>query len=409
MLLVADEVCVVDALVRSLERAVDSSPEDVQLRLHLAELLLDSGRRDEAVRHLGQVLALEPTSVEALALLGRVGAQAADAVAQEPGAARDDVLAQLDGEFEGIVPPMFVDGGPEIAADAWEDSSERVTLADVGGLGTVKERLEVAFLAPLRNPELRQMYRKSLRGGLLLYGPPGCGKGFIARALAGELAATFINVSINEVLDMYLGRSEQNLHELFVFARARAPAVIFFDELDALGRKRTQLRSDALRTTVNQLLSELDGMGSDNVNVFVLGATNHPWDIDPALRRPGRFDRTLLVLPPDAAAREVIFRTHLQERPIASIDLRRLAALSDGFSGADIAHVCETAAERAMIDALRGSELRMIEMRDLEAALREVRPSLGAWFELARNVVTFAGGDGSYDELRAYMRQRRLL
>jgi SpoVK/Ycf46/Vps4 family AAA+-type ATPase len=284
-----------------------------------------------------------------------------------------------------------------------------VTLADVGGLEAVKERLEVAFLAPLRNPELRQMYRKSLRGGLLLYGPPGCGKGFVARALAGELAATFINVSINEVLDMYLGSSEQNLHDLFVFARARAPAVIFFDELDALGRKRTQLRSDALRTTVNQLLSELDGIGSDNENVFVLGATNQPWDIDPALRRPGRFDRTLLVLPPDAAAREAIFRTHLQERPIASIDLRRLAALSDGFSGADIAHVCDTAAEKAMIDAMRGGELRMIEMRDLEAALGEVRPSLNAWFEIARNVVTFAGGDGSYDELREYMRQRRLL
>jgi SpoVK/Ycf46/Vps4 family AAA+-type ATPase len=164
-----------------------------------------------------------------------------------------------------------------------------------------------------------------------------------------------------------------------------------------------------MRTTVNQLLSELDGIGSDNENVFVLGATNHPWDIDSALRRPGRFDRAVLVLPPDPAAREAIFRTHLRERPIASIDLRRLAELSEGFSGADVAHVCETAAEKAMIDAMRSNELRMIEMRDLEAALREVRPSLGSWFEIARNVVTFAGSDGTYDELREYMRQRRLL
>jgi SpoVK/Ycf46/Vps4 family AAA+-type ATPase len=164
-----------------------------------------------------------------------------------------------------------------------------------------------------------------------------------------------------------------------------------------------------MRNTVNQLLSELDGMESANENIFVLGATNHPWDIDVALRRPGRFDRTVLVLPPDAAAREVIFRTHLLDRPIASIDVQRLAALSDGLSGADIAHVCETAAEKALVDAMRSSDLRMIEMRDLEAALGEVRPSLGSWFETARNVVTFAGRDGSYDDLRDYMKKHKLL
>ena len=235
--LVADDVGDVDVLLRSLESAVESSPEDVPLRLHLVRLLLDSGHRGAAVRHLGQVLALDPSSEEALELLGR--ARASSTVVT-PGSGGEDVFAQLEGEFDGVVPPMFVDRGVPIVGDAWEDLSERVTLADVGGLEAVKERLEVAFLAPLRNPELRQRYHKSLRGGLLLYGPPGCGKGFIARALAGELEATFMNVSINEVLSMYLGNSEQNLHEVFVAARARAPAVIFFDELDALGRKRTQ-------------------------------------------------------------------------------------------------------------------------------------------------------------------------
>jgi SpoVK/Ycf46/Vps4 family AAA+-type ATPase len=395
-----------DALLQSLEAAVEASPEDVVLRIHFAELLIAAGDGEAAVRHLGQVLALDPSSSQALELLAR-----ATASSHAPVAPDHDVLEQLERELEGIVPPMFIDNARPDAGteDAWADTSERVTLADVGGLADVKERLEAAFLAPLRNPELRRMYRKSLRGGLLLYGPPGCGKGFIARALAGELDATFLNVSINDVLDMYLGRSEQNLHEIFVAARRRAPTVIFFDELDALGRKRTQLASDAMRTTVNQLLSELDGMESANENVFVLGATNHPWDIDVALRRPGRFDRTVLVLPPDATAREVIFRTHLRDRPIASIDVQRLAALSEGLSGADIAHVCETAAEKAMVDAMRGSELRMIEMRDLEAALREIRPSLGSWFETARNVVTFAGRDGSYDELRDYMKKEGLL
>jgi SpoVK/Ycf46/Vps4 family AAA+-type ATPase len=164
-----------------------------------------------------------------------------------------------------------------------------------------------------------------------------------------------------------------------------------------------------MRTTVNQLLHELDGVGSQNENVFVLGATNHPWDVDPALRRPGRLDRTLLVLPPDERAREAIFRTHLKDRPIASVDLQRLARQTDGYTGADIAHVCESAAEKAMIDAVRGGEARPIEMRDLEAALKEIRPSVDAWFAVAKNVVTFANTDGTYDELRSYMKSRRLL
>jgi SpoVK/Ycf46/Vps4 family AAA+-type ATPase len=256
---------------------------------------------------------------------------------------------------------------------------------------------------------MRQLYRKDLRGGLLLYGPPGCGKGFIARALAGELAAGFLSVSINDVLDMWIGNSERNLHDVFVTARRNAPVVLFFDELDALGRRRSQLANNAMRTTVNQLLLELDGVGADNQNVFVLGATNHPWDVDPALRRPGRFDRTLLVLPPDEAAREAIFRTHLKDRPVAGVDLRRLARQTDGYSGADIAHVCETASERAMMHAVRTKEVRMIDMDDLEAALAEISPSVGSWFETARNVVSFANKDRSYDELQAYMKSRRML
>jgi SpoVK/Ycf46/Vps4 family AAA+-type ATPase len=305
---------------------------------------------------------------------------------------------------------MFVEGQPEDdgGVDAWEATRETITLADVGGLEDVKHRLEIAFLGPLRNEELRQLYKKDVRGGLLLYGPPGCGKGFIARALAGDIGASFLSVSINDVLDMWIGSSERNLHEIFATARRRAPTVLFFDELDALGRKRSQLSNSAMRTTVNQLLHELDGVGVENTDVFVLGATNHPWDVDPALRRPGRFDRTVLVLPPDQGAREAIFRTHLADRPIAGIDPRRLATLTDGFTGADIAHVCDTAAEKALSDAIRSGERRMIEMHDLEAATREVRPSAGPWFEVARNVVAFANTDGTYDELRDYMKKKGL-
>lgn len=406
-------------LLDSLRAAVAAAPSDTALRLHLAQLLIDVGERDEARRQLGQVLVLDPGSERALALLAASRSaepiagpvpDAADMGSDEPDDAGGVDWDELNRDFADLVPPMFVEGRREDAvADAWEVTREAISLADVGGLAEVKERLELAFLAPLRNPELRRLYGKSLRGGLVLYGPPGCGKSFIARALAGELGAGFLSVAIDDVLGMYVGQSETNLHDLFMQARRNAPCVLFFDEIDALGRRRAHLSSDVMRTTVNQLLLELDGVEHGNEGVFALAATNHPWDVDPALRRPGRFDRMLLVLPPDVEAREAIFRTHLADRPIAGIDLGRLARRSDGYSGADIAHVCDSAAEKALIDSARSGEVRMIEMRDLEAALAEVRPSLRPWFETARNVVTFANTSGDYDDLRDYMRRHRLL
>ena len=244
-------------------------------------------------------------------------------------------------EVGDLVGPRFVDGDTEDPgkAEAFETERPTLRLADVGGMEAVKERLEVAFLAPMRNPELRRLYGKSLRGGLLLYGPPGCGKTFIARAVAGELGAHFIVVGISEVLDMYIGQSERNLHELFGQARRNAPCVLFLDEIDALGQKRSQTRNSATRGIVNQLLTELDSVASDNEGVFVLAATNQPWDVDSALRRPGRFDRTVLVLPPDAPARADILSYHLRERPVEKIELARLVAMTDGLR-APTWHTC---------------------------------------------------------------------
>jgi SpoVK/Ycf46/Vps4 family AAA+-type ATPase len=400
----------VDDVIASLRAAVESSPTDVALRIHLGGLLLDAGRVDEAVREAAEALRLDPASGEGHALMHR----AIDPASPTSRVAGDEPDREFDwhaaeDDLGPIAAPMFVEGnGTPEAGESWELERVQVRLEDVGGMEHVKERLEVSFLAPLRNPELRRLYGKSLRGGLLLYGPPGCGKSYIARALAGEMQAGFISVSIHDVLDMWVGASERNLHSIFVQARQNAPCVVFIDELDALGRRRSQLSSDAMRPTVNQLLAELDGAEADNEGVYVLAATNHPWDIDVALRRPGRFDRIVLVLPPDGAAREAIFRTHLEERPVSGIDLTDVARKSEGLSGADIAHVCESAAELALIDAVRNGEPRLIEMADLEQALEGVRPSTTAWFDAARNVVDFANTDGMYDELRDYMKKRRL-
>lgn len=314
-----------------------------------------------------------------------------------------------------MVPPRFARAGDEpdpVRGESdrvYDVESSRVRLADVGGMSAVKERLELAFLGPLRNPQLRRMYGKSLRGGLMLYGPPGCGKTFLARAVAGEMGAKFLSLSIVDVLDMWIGNSERNLHELFQAARRNAPCVLFLDEIDALGHKRSQVSSSSLRTLANQLLAELDGMEGDNEGVFVLAATNTPWDVDPALRRPGRLDRMALVLPPDGEARAAILEYHLRERPIANIDLRRVVAATEDFSGADLAHLCETAAEFAMADSVRAGEVRMIEQRDLDRALKEVRPSTRPWLSTARNVAMFANEGGVYDDLVRYLKQRRLL
>ena len=372
------------------------------------------------------------------------GARAAElADPSEPARATEFNWAEAEAELRDVLPPMFVTpdganadtprgdtpragdlrgdpgtsdpsaGGTDGSRnqEARADGGERpgLRLADVAGMTEVKARLEAAFLAPLRNPELRRLYGKSLRGGLLLYGPPGCGKTFIARAVAGELGARFMTISFADVVDMYIGSSERNIHEIFAAARGSAPCVLFLDEVDAIGQKRSQLRSTPMRSAVNQLLLELDDVADGNEGIFVLAATNHPWDVDSALRRPGRLDRTLLVLPPDEQAREAVFRYHLRERPVAGIQLAALAARTDGYSAADIAHVCESAAELALLDSAKTGQARMIGQDDLLAAAGQVRPSLGPWFDSARNVALFANEGGSYDDLAAYLKKRKML
>jgi SpoVK/Ycf46/Vps4 family AAA+-type ATPase len=400
---------VTDPLIDSLRKAVDVSPDDTRLRLHLAELVLGAGEVDDAIAHCARVLSQDPTSAQARHLMAQAMTSAESHGESQPG---EFDWSAAEHEVGGIAAPMFVTGDDEQtepATSAWDVEDAGVTLADVGGMRDVKDRLEAAFLAPMRNPELRQLYGKSLRGGLLLYGPPGCGKTFIARALAGELGARFVSVGLADILDMYVGNSERNIAELFGLVRREAPCVLFLDEIDALGQKRSSAHNSAMRGAVVQLLTELDGVAGQNEGVFVLAATNQPWDVDPALRRPGRLDRTVLVLPPDAEAREAVFRFHLRHRPVEGIDLRRLGKATDGFSGADIAHVCETASERALLDSARTGRARLIGMPDVEAALREVRPSIGAWMETARNVVLFADADGTYAELRNYMKKAKRL
>ena len=320
---------------------------------------------------------------------------------------------QVGGPAPAFVKVGATDGKVEIddkpQGDAWDVETVTATLADVGGMQSVKDRLTMAFLAPLRNPEIRKLYGKSLNGGLLLYGPPGCGKTYIARALAGEVGASFMNIRISDILGQYIGESEGNLHDIFETARANAPVVLFLDEIDAVGLKRSAATSSYMRALTNQLLMELDGIGADNEGVFILAATNTPWDVDPALRRPGRFDRCVAVLPPDGPARQAVLYHHLKSRPVEGIDMGYLVQQTDGFTGADLAHLVDSAVEYAMMDSVRTGNVRMVTMQDFLRALAQIRPSAGPWFVTARNIVEYGNRDGQYDDLAEYMKANNLM
>lgn len=407
-------------MIAAIEAAVAADPDNPALRAHLASLRLRAGDHDAALDEARRALQRAPDDVGALA----TARDAARLVGDDDAAERyGRLLAALQGQDALELPPVPVAGdGFDDDGDRDEDEDEgaaavladldahgpTVTLADVAGMEAVRERLELAFLGPLRNPELRALYGKSLRGGLLLYGPPGCGKTFLARAVAGELGAAFFAVGLSDVLDMWLGNSERRLHEIFEAARRSAPCVVFLDEIDALGQKRSHMRGSAGRNVVNQLLNELDGAASDNEGVFVLAATNHPWDVDTALRRPGRLDRTVLVLPPDEPARRKLLEDALAQRPTDSVDAGRLAARTDGCSGADLVHLVEVAAERALADSIRSGTARPVTQNDLERARKEVSASTRPWFTTAHNYALYANADGTYDELLAYIRTHRL-
>lgn len=405
-----------DAVIQELAAAVERSPELAELRLHLATLLVERRRYAEALTHCSAVLAQDAANARAVTLLqqctaGLAGAPAPAAPAAPADAARAFDWSAAEEQVADIVKPAFVEEPAEAVNEYDFDAvqSSAVRLSDIAGMTDVKTQLDLSLLGPIRNPELMKAYKVSARGGLLLYGPPGCGKTFIAKAVSGELGASFYQVGIADVLSRWLGESERAIRSVFDTARRKAPCVLFFDEVDALGHRRSALGgSSGLRSVVNALLEEMDSATSTNDGVYVLGATNAPWDVDPALRRPGRFDRMIFVPLPDADARAAIVRLHLQDRPVEGINLATVVKRTDGFSGADLAHMCDSATQLAMADSMRTGQVRPVQMRDVDAALSQIRPSAGAWFDTARNVVDFGNRDGSYDDLAKYLRHRKI-
>ncbi|HEV2921216.1 MAG TPA: AAA family ATPase, partial [Actinomycetota bacterium] len=226
-------------LLAGLRAAVEAVPDNLALRLHVATVLLEAGRPAESLEHSSAVLALVPGQHEAAELADRATA----ALPASVPAPASYPTAPAEPQHRGATLDQWVLG---------EVEEPRTTLADVGGMPAIKRWLATAFLSPLRDPQMRRLFGRSLRGGLLMYGPPGCGKTFLARALAGELQAGFLRIDLGHVVDMWLGYSRRSVHEIFETARASAPCLLFLDQLDAIGPRRAGRRHSIGRGVVDQ-------------------------------------------------------------------------------------------------------------------------------------------------------------
>lgn len=297
---------------------------------------------------------------------------------------------------------------------SWEDDDDDrflekplIKFDDVGGMDAVKKEIDLKIIKPLLHPDLYKAYGKKIGGGILLYGPPGCGKTYLAKATAGQINARFIDVGLNDILDMWIGNSEKNLHGVFELARANNPSVLFIDEIDALGASRSDMKQSSGRHLINQFLQELDGVSSDNDGILVLGATNTPWNLDPAFRRPGRFDRIIFVPPPDESTRDAILRLKLKSKPVGSIDYGQIAAKTNHYSGADIDAIIDLAIEDKLTAAFKDGIPQPIETKDLLSAIKKHRPSTQEWFATAKNFALFANDTGLYDDILAYLKIKK--
>ena len=279
--------------------------------------------------------------------------------------------------------------------------------SDVGGMEKVKEEIAIKIIQPLKNPELFKAFGKKSGGGILLYGPPGCGKTFIAKATAGEIDAKFINIGLHDILDMWIGNSEKNLHEIFELARRNTPCVLFFDEVDAMGASRSDLKQSAMRHVINQFLAELDGVASNNEGVLVLAATNAPWSVDAAFRRPGRFDRIIFVAPPDEAARVNMLQKGLQTKPVGEVDVKKIAVATPDYSGADLNAVIDIAVEEKLRESMSKGSIQMLNTKDLLAAVKQHRPTTTEWFSSARNYALYSNESGLYDDILKYLKIKK--
>jgi transitional endoplasmic reticulum ATPase len=433
-----------DNTIKSLIEALKFSPDNIPLKEHLAELLLKANRLEEAEKEYSELLRLSPENKYKLGLAtvffykeeySKCNVILEEAYENNPNDfnllvlyAKALLKEQSTSKALEIykralsIEPDFrdeeLDNEFRLTGDIQDDLSDSeiessflqkpdINFSNVGGMDEVKKQIELKIIRPLLHADLYKAYGKKTGGGILLYGPPGCGKTFIARATAGEVNARFISVSLNDILDMWVGNSEKNLHEIFEVARANTPCVLFFDEIDALGASRSDMKQSGSRHIINQFLQELDGVENSNDGILVLGATNTPWHLDPAFRRPGRFDRIIFIPPPDESARESILQIKLKDKPVSNIDFKQVARKTEHFSGADIDALIDIAIEEKLQASFEDGIPKPITTSDLINAAKTHKASTQEWFATAKNFALFANDSGLYDDILTHLKIKK--
>ena len=267
-----------------------------------------------------------------------------------------------------------------------------ITFDDIAGLETVKENIKEAIVYPFKYPEEYRYFGVKPGGGILLYGPPGCGKTMIAAAAAAECDAVFINLKVSDIKDKYVGESEKNIKEVFTVARSHGRAILFFDEVDSLAGERSGAEARHERSLVSELLAQMDGLESKDTErkYLVLAATNRPWDVDIALRRPGRFDTTVFVPHPDFEARKKILELSLKGKPLSpSLNMDELARKTEGYASAEIVATCQSAAKIPLRERIREKKpRRQLTMEDFERAFEGQKSVLASWYIRAARELT---------------------
>lgn len=408
--------------INALRQALELTPDNHPLRQLLAESLEAAGQIAAALVEYNILIAANQLDKNKLLPVAElavhvddldVASKCLDAALKAglvEGVSR--LRGQIDAKLaeQGYIRVVLPAGSaaPQPSTTSHLEHEAPITFAQVGGLEDVKKIIHKLIVLPLLRPELYRKYGRKPGGGILLYGPPGCGKTLLARATAGECGLPFFNVRIEAILDPYLGVSERNLHAVFEQARANTPCVLFLDELDALGFARRKHGSSAGRALVDQLLQEMDAIGSDNQELLILAATNAPWDLDDALLRPGRFDRRIFVPPPDQQAREWILQIMLAHIPKHSLKLTSLTQDAVLFSGADLKALVDLAVDMVIEDALTTGQEPPLAQHHLEKARQQLRPTTLDWLERAQNYVEFANQDKRYDDIAHYLKSREV-
>ena len=270
--------------------------------------------------------------------------------------------------------------------------SSTINFSDVANLEGIKQEILQAIVYPLTKPELAKEFGKKGGGAILLYGPPGCGKTYMAKATVGECGVVFFNVNISDIISKGVDEGAKSLHAVFEEARRNSPAIIFFDEIDAIGGRRVKGRSYAEKMEIDQFLMEMDGVDSLGEDVLVMASTNVPWNIDPALRRSVRFTKQIFIPPPDHKTRKEILKIHSKKLPLGpGIDYDKLAELTESYSSSDLKAICDAASEKPWAEALESGEMRKISMDDFLAAIEKQKSSLIPWFKVAAKEIRASG------------------